>query len=103
MKDRRTTWRMVPDDYEARVVDSDGKKLPARIVDISERGAKLVLSAPENLTQEFTLLLSPDGFIQRRCRSVWRSDDQIGVEFTEITHDERLYSEVDHLKIALTR
>ncbi|MBX9841157.1 MAG: PilZ domain-containing protein [Xanthobacteraceae bacterium] len=103
MKDRRTTWRMVPTGYEARVVDSDGKQASVRIADISERGAKLVLSSPENLTQEFTLLLSPDGFIQRRCRSAWRSGDQIGVEFTEITHDERLYSEVDHLKIALTR
>ena len=103
MKDRRTTWRMVPAGYEARIVDSEGNRTTVQIADISERGAKLVLLAPGNSAQEFTLLLSPDGFIQRRCRRVWQSGDQVGVEFTEITHDERLYSEVDHLALALTR
>jgi hypothetical protein len=101
MTDRRTTWRMVSAGYEARVVDDEGNRITVQIADISERGAKLVLSAPS--TEEFTLLLSPDGFIQRRCRRVWQSGDQIGVEFTEITHDERLYSEVDHLALALIR
>jgi hypothetical protein len=103
MKDRRTTWRMVSAEYEACIVDNEGNRIAVQIADISEHGAKLVLSAPANSTQDFTLLLSPDGFIQRRCRRAWQSGDQIGVEFTEITHDERLYSEVDHLKLALTR
>ena len=103
MHDRRNTWRMVPVGYEARIVDNEGNRTTVQIADISERGAKLVLPALANSNEEFTLLLSPDGFIQRRCRRVWQSGGQIGVEFTGITHDESLHSDVDHLKLALTR
>jgi hypothetical protein len=103
MKDRRTTWRMVPAGYEARIVDNNGSHVSVQVADISEQGAKLVLSTPCSLPEEFTLLLSPDGFVQRRCRNVWQSGDQIGVAFTGITYDEHMYSDVDHLKIALAR
>src|SRR5262245_26469133 len=103
MPDRRRTWRMEPPEYDARIADEDANLSPVRIVDISEKGAKLALSASGNLPGEFTLLLSPDGFIQRHCRVVWQSADQCGVEFTAITRDERFFTDVDHLTIALRR
>ena len=90
-------------EYEARVADDGANLWPARIFDISEKGAKLTVSTAGSLPEEFTLLLSPDGFIQRRCRVAWQSADQVGVEFTAITRDERFFIEVDHLTIALRR
>lgn len=103
MPDRRSTWRMEPPEYDARVADDDANLWPVRIFDISEKGARLAVGMAGSLPDEFTLLLSPDGFIQRRCRTVWQSADQIGVEFTAITRDARFFTEVDHLKIALHR
>jgi hypothetical protein len=92
---------MEPSEYDARLADDDANFSPVRIVDISEKGAKLALAAPGHLPDEFTLLLSPDGFIQRRCRLVWQSVDRVGVEFTAITRDARFFTDVDHLNIAL--
>ena len=92
---------MEPAEYKGRVADDHGSLWPVRIFDISEKGAKLAVGTSGSLPSELTLLLSPDGFIQRRCRVVWQSADQIGVEFTAITRDERFFTEVDHLKIAL--
>ena len=103
MPDRRSTWRMEPPEYNARVADDAGNLWPVRIFDISEKGAKLAVGTSGSLPDELTLLLSPDGFIQRRCRIAWQSADRVGVEFTAITRDERFFTEVDHLKIALRR
>jgi len=94
---------MEPPKYDARIADDDANLRPVRIVDISDKGAKLALDAAGDMPAEFTLLLSPDGFIQRRCRVAWRSADQLGVEFTAITRDERFFTDVDHLNIALER
>jgi len=49
--------------------------------DVSDRGARLTIAAPNDLPEEFTLLFAADGSRQRHCRVVWRSDAQIGVEF----------------------
>jgi hypothetical protein len=49
--------------------------------DISESGARLTLTSYETLPDEFVLRKSrrdPNG---RRCHVVWRSSEQIGVEF----------------------
>jgi hypothetical protein len=51
------------------------------LADISDSGAKLTIASPNEIPNDFTLLLSPSGSIRRRCRVVWRSDNQIGVEF----------------------
>jgi hypothetical protein len=51
-----------------------------RVLDVSQTGARLqVLAgiAPD----EFTLTLSRTGKARRRCRTVWRLRNQIGVQF----------------------
>jgi len=49
--------------------------------DVSEAGARLTIEQPDLLPKEFSLVLSSDGSIRRRCRVIWRSDDQIGVRY----------------------
>jgi hypothetical protein len=49
--------------------------------DISDAGVRLNIETPRNVPFEFSLVLSKDGKISRRCRVVWRSDDQIGARF----------------------
>jgi hypothetical protein len=61
-----------------------GGTLPRReciLSDVSDRGARLTLAAPNDLPEEFELLFSADGNRHRYCRVVWRSDAQVGVEF----------------------
>jgi hypothetical protein len=53
-----------------------------RTLDISESGAKIVLSTPDDLPLEFLLSLSSDGKVRRRCQLKWRDGNKIGVQFT---------------------
>jgi hypothetical protein len=61
-----------------------GRDLPLRactLCSISESGAELTVANSDTLPKHFILALSIDGAAQRRCRVVWRSESQIGVEF----------------------
>jgi len=58
---------------------------PCRLVDVSAGGAKLQYSSHNELPTEFFLLLSRNGQVRRRCRSIWREQDHIGVSFVEST------------------
>ena len=54
---------------------------PCKLRDASAEGAQLAVADPNSLPDEFILALSFDGAARRRCRVMWRTDDQIGVEF----------------------
>ena len=61
-----------------------GDGLPAReftLCDASQEGAQLAVADPNSLPDEFILALSSDGAARRRCRVIWRTENQIGVEF----------------------
>src|SRR5205807_1465696 len=61
-----------------------GGGLPLRdciLVDISEMGARLLLNDGMQTPDDFVLLLTPSGVPRRRCRLVWRTTSQVGVEF----------------------
>jgi hypothetical protein len=61
-----------------------GSNAPLRgcmVSDISDSGAKLDVESAEELPDEFQLLLSGHGGIYRECRAVWRTINQIGVQF----------------------
>ena len=61
-----------------------GDGLPARectLCDASQEGAQLAVADPDSLPNEFILALSADGAARRRCRVMWRTEKQIGVEF----------------------
>ena len=68
--------------YPAFLEFGDG--LPARectLCDASQEGAQLAVADPNSLPDEFILALSSDGAARRRCRVIWRTENQIGVEF----------------------
>lgn len=52
-----------------------------KLQDASEEGALISIEAPQDLPDEFTLVLGYDGTARRRCRVVWRSEEQVGVAF----------------------
>ena len=54
---------------------------PCKLRDASAEGAQLSVADPNSLPDEFILALSFDGAARRRCRVMWRTDDQVGVQF----------------------
>ena len=68
--------------YGATIVAPDGAwARKCRVLDISQSGAKLALEDVGELPKNFILMLSERGGPKRRCRLVWRTDDQMGVQF----------------------
>lgn len=78
--DRKTFERIVALDL------GDGSaSTSCEIIDISDGGARLrpLLCTPKVLPEKFTLLLSACGKVRRNCRVIWRSTNQLGVQFPE--------------------
>jgi hypothetical protein len=51
------------------------------VLDVSETGARIMVSFPADLPKEFWLLLTKDRTRRRHCRRVWRSNTQVGVTY----------------------
>jgi PilZ domain-containing protein len=51
------------------------------VLDVSDGGARILVSARTRVAKEFWLVFSRDGTRRRRCRIVWRSEDQIGLRY----------------------
>ena len=51
------------------------------LIDLSEKGARLVIGDISHLTDPFCLYLTRVGHVPQRCRILWRRDHQVGVEF----------------------
>jgi PilZ domain len=51
------------------------------LIDLSEKGARLVVGDISHLTDHFCLYLKRVGHVPQRCRILWRRDHQVGVEF----------------------
>jgi hypothetical protein len=51
------------------------------LIDLSEKGARLVVGDISHLTDHFCLYLTRAGHVPQRCRILWRRDHQVGVEF----------------------
>ncbi len=66
--------------YNARLSFPGSKARGCMGADISETGARLDIDAPYDLPENL-LLLTSDGKARRKCRVVWRSAHQIGVQF----------------------
>jgi len=67
--------------HGARIVAADRKEVRSRVIDISGTSARLEVSQPEALPDEFILLLSHDGKLKRSCSVVWRRNKAVGVRF----------------------
>ncbi len=53
------------------------------ILDESPKGARVAISAPGEIPDNFYLYMSLESTSRRHCRVAWRSVDQIGVEFVD--------------------
>ena len=56
-----------------------------RLVDLSGTGIRIVVDAPRDVADRFSLLLSRDAAPGRRCRIKWRKGSEIGAEFVGAT------------------
>jgi len=55
-------------------------RLECAVCDVSQTGARLTVNYPELLPQQF--ILDVDRKVQRWCRVLWRSGNEVGVQFT---------------------
>jgi hypothetical protein len=68
--------------YPAAIIADDGTPpVGCALCNASQEGAQLIVAEPERIPDRFVLALSADGAARRKCRVVWRSGDQIGVQF----------------------
>jgi hypothetical protein len=56
--------------------------VPCVLWDISVRGARITAPWPDNLPQQFAVLLD-NKKVRRFCRVIWRRDRFVGVSFDE--------------------
>jgi hypothetical protein len=78
---RRLTRRTYLDRQAWVSLSGERSPVECMVADISETGAKIVVTLNIEIPQEFDLLLTPDGAVRRRCGVVWQSRDQIGLTF----------------------
>lgn len=66
--------------YEAALITEQGPPIPCAIINLSQTGAAIRLSIPDQPCPTLFTLRPLDG-PERRCEVRWRREDQIGVEF----------------------
>lgn len=59
---------------------SGGGGLDCTVRNISQTGARIDIASPVGVPEEFTLVIETDDSM-RRCRAVWRREQQMGVAF----------------------
>ncbi len=52
-----------------------------RLVDLSNSGVRILVEAPHDVADRFSLLLTRGAAPGRRCRVKWRNGSEIGAEF----------------------
>ncbi len=63
-------------------IEVEGSDLgECQLSDVSDSGARLQVPSPEKLPEVFTLRLSSMGNSRRKCRVIWRSETEVGLEF----------------------
>jgi PilZ domain len=75
--------------FPAWIDIGDGSQ-PCRcnVLDVSEGGARIMVSAQHDLPKQFWLVLTEDRTKRRHCRLAWRSGAQVGVAYLgAIQHD----------------
>jgi hypothetical protein len=62
-------------------VGDGSQRRECTVLDVSDGGARIMVSSPGRLPKEFWLVFTTDGTRRRRCRMIWRSEGQIGVKY----------------------
>jgi hypothetical protein len=66
------------------VCSEDGKPIGVcHLLDVSASGARLSMAPRQlaKLPEDFILVLAKGGKVYRRCRIVWRGEEEVGVRF----------------------
>jgi hypothetical protein len=66
----------------AKIAFNRGSVIDCTVRNISERGALLQVASPIGIPDRFDLLFDSE-HESRKCRTVWRKESQIGVEFCD--------------------
>jgi hypothetical protein len=75
----------------AVMINGDGSVLCSCVMlNVSATGALLKLNPQTALPHEFTLVLSRDGQLRRKCTVAWRSETGVGVRFLFETPAQRV-------------
>jgi hypothetical protein len=86
-EERRRTLRKAFS-HPAGLFHPDGKPICECVMrDISATGARLQIDAPrdtplDDIPSEFILTISKSGNVYRRCKLVWRRNNELGVHFS---------------------
>ena len=65
----------------ARIDTGQRRLIHCVIDDLWEFGARITLAFDAKLPKEFVLVLSAEGDARRRCRTLWRGELELSVEF----------------------
>ncbi len=64
--------------------DDAALTMPCVVRNLSEGGAKLLVEGSDPLPAEFILFLRPNSPVGRRCQTMWRLGNKIGVRFVAV-------------------
>ena len=82
--------RRVELDYMARILSVSAEPIcDCALIDVSQQGARLAVLAMDMVPDEFVLRFSASSNVSRRCKVVWRRDDEIGVTFLKAVDAEK--------------
>jgi len=65
------------------IVKIGEEQYACKVTNMSTTGAVLTFSAPIDLPERFTLLLTPQGNVTRACSMTWEEGEEVGVVFGE--------------------
>lgn len=76
-RDHRQTLK-----YPAKIDLGDSSPpLPCLLSDVSASGARVMVENPDKIPDRFNLLLAADHGSHRRCKVMWRNENQLGLAF----------------------
>jgi hypothetical protein len=88
--------------WEALILQFDGSVVGrCLLVNVSDSGARLIMSSVEDVPDCFELVLSKKGEVRRQCEVTWRREKSIGVRF--IRPGAVAAEEVSHISDTLAR
>jgi hypothetical protein len=82
MQDKRRARRR-PLRYAAWIALGPDDRRACVLSDVSDSGARIEIDEPDDVPENFLLLLSNNGAARRACRVVWREQRQLGVRFEQ--------------------
>ena len=78
MNDRRRSRRQRICKSAALLISDKAPRLECAAKNISQHGARMAVSTTYGIPADFDLVING---VRRRCRSIWRTDTQMGVAF----------------------